>query len=189
MSDFSLDTAAASPNPAGSDTLMAMQGKIALDQTRLNRIWDELARPIVFTNGVFDILHRGHVTYLALASALGATLVVAINSDASVRMLGKGEARPCNPMEDRALVLAALSSVDVVTCFAERTPCSLIERLKPEIYVKGGDYDIEALEETRLIRSWGGTALALPFVDGHSTTATLARLSRGRPSGTGSSNP
>lgn len=153
-----------------------MLGKIVLEYARLERTWASLARPIVFTNGVFDILHRGHVTYLAQARALGGSLVVAINTDASVRLLGKGDDRPYNTEIDRAVVLAALGSVDCVTSFGERTPCALIERVRPDIYVKGGDYDIETLEETRLVRSWGGTALALSLVDGYSTTATLGKM-------------
>lgn len=134
-----------------------------------------MPRPLVFTNGVFDILHRGHVSYLAAARAMGAALVVAINTDASVRMLGKGDDRPYNAQNDRALVLAALASVDMVLFFAERTPCDLIRMVRPDIYVKGGDYDMETLEETRLVRSWGGEAYAIPFVEGYSTTGLLAK--------------
>jgi D-glycero-beta-D-manno-heptose 1-phosphate adenylyltransferase len=134
-----------------------------------------LPRPLVFTNGVFDVLHRGHVTYLQAARARGAALVVALNTDASARMLGKGPDRPLNGEADRAVVIAALESVDAVTFFAERTPCALLQRLRPDLYVKGGDYDMEQLEETRLIRSWGGEAEAIPFVAGYSTTALVAR--------------
>lgn len=132
-----------------------------------------LPRPLVFTNGVFDVLHRGHVSYLAAARAMGAALIVAINTDASVRMLGKGDDRPYNAQNDRALVLAALASVDKVLFFNERTPCDLIRMVQPDIYVKGGDYDMETLEETKLVRSWGGDAYAIPFVAGYSTTALL----------------
>lgn len=135
-----------------------------------------LPRPIVFTNGVFDILHRGHATYLAQARALGASLVVGVNTDASVRMLGKGDDRPLNTQADRLAVLAALESVSLVVLFAERTPVELIQRVRPDIYVKGGDYDIDALEETRVVRSWGGTALAIPFEHDRSTTALLKRV-------------
>jgi D-glycero-beta-D-manno-heptose 1-phosphate adenylyltransferase len=140
--------------------------------------WSVLQRPLVFTNGVFDILHRGHVTYLEAARRLGAALIVALNTDASVRMLGKDPERPINTEWDRAIVVAALACVDAVTFFGERTPCELLEEIRPNLYVKGGDYDIEALEETRLVRSWGGDARAIPFVDGYSTTEMLAR-SRG----------
>ncbi|EAP71965.1 D-glycero-D-manno-heptose-1-phosphate adenylyltransferase [Ralstonia solanacearum UW551] len=135
-----------------------------------------LPRPLVFTNGVFDILHRGHVTYLAQARALGASLVVGVNTDASVRMLGKGDDRPLNAQGDRLAVLAALESVSLVVLFAERTPVELIRRVRPDIYVKGGDYDIDTLEETRVVRSWGGTALAIPFEHDRSTTQLLKRV-------------
>ncbi len=137
---------------------------------------DALARPIVFTNGVFDLLHRGHVNYLQNAAALGGSLIVAVNSDASAKMLGKGPDRPLNKAEDRAAVLAGLASVALVTFFDEPTPVELIKKLKPEIYVKGGDYDMETLEETRFMRSWGGDAVAIPFVDGYSTTAIVKRI-------------
>lgn len=134
-----------------------------------------LPRPLVFTNGVFDVLHRGHVTYLAAARTLGAGLFVAVNSDESVRMLGKGPDRPINRAEDRALVLAALESVSGVGIFAERTPLALLERVRPEIYVKGGDYTIEQLPEAEAMRAWGGRTVILPFVDGYSTTELLRR--------------
>jgi rfaE bifunctional protein nucleotidyltransferase chain/domain len=135
-----------------------------------------LARPVVFTNGVFDILHRGHVSYLAQARALGASLVVGLNSDASARTLGKGPDRPLNAEADRACVLAALESVSLVTLFDESTPVALLQRVRPDVYVKGGDYDIDALEETRWVRSWGGDARALGFVDGYSTSALVRRI-------------
>lgn len=131
---------------------------------------------MVFTNGVFDILHRGHVSYLAEARALGASLVIGLNSDASARLLGKGPDRPLNGELDRACVLAALESVSLVTLFDESTPVELLRLVQPQWYVKGGDYDIEALEETRWVRSWGGAAAALPFVDGYSTTSLLRRI-------------
>ena len=137
-----------------------------------------LPQPVVFTNGVFDILHRGHVTYLAQARAMGASLVVGLNSDASARGLGKGPERPLNTELDRACVLAALESVSLVVIFDEPTPVELLRRVRPHWYVKGGDYDIEKLAETALVRSWGGQARALPFVDGHSTTALVARIRR-----------
>jgi rfaE bifunctional protein nucleotidyltransferase chain/domain len=135
-----------------------------------------LPRPRVFTNGVFDILHRGHVSYLAQARALGASLVVGLNSDRSARLLGKGPDRPLNGEVDRACVLAALQSVSLVTWFDEATPCALLQAVQPELYVKGGDYDMEVLEETRLVRSWGGEARAIPFVDGYSTTRLVQRI-------------
>lgn len=136
-------------------------------------------RPLVFTNGVFDVLHRGHVTYLAQARALGAALLVAVNSDASARALGKGPDRPLNRELDRALVVAALQSVDHVVLFDEPTPCELIERIRPDVYVKGGDYDVDRLREAELVRSWGGRAVALPFVGGYSTTQLVERIRKG----------
>jgi D-glycero-beta-D-manno-heptose 1-phosphate adenylyltransferase len=135
-----------------------------------------LPQPVVFTNGVFDILHRGHVSYLAQARALGASLVIGLNSDASARMLGKGPDRPLNAELDRACVLAALESVSLVTLFDEATPVELLKLVRPKLYVKGGDYDIETLAETALVRSWGGDARALSFVDGYSTTALVKRI-------------
>ena len=134
------------------------------------------ARPLVFTNGVFDLLHSGHVVYLAAARALGAALLVGVNTDRSVRQLGKGPDRPLNGERDRALVLAALASVSYVTLFEEATPCELMRRCRPDVYVKGGDYDVETLEETRLVRSWGGRALAMPLHAGYSTTALVQRI-------------
>jgi D-glycero-beta-D-manno-heptose 1-phosphate adenylyltransferase len=135
-----------------------------------------LPRPLVFTNGVFDVLHRGHVSYLAQARELGASLLVAVNSDASARQLGKGPDRPLNNEADRALVIAALQSVSAVMLFDERTPYALLERVRPDIYVKGGDYDMSTLEETRLVKSWGGSALAIAFVEGYSTTQLLKKI-------------
>ena len=135
-----------------------------------------LPQPVVFTNGVFDILHRGHVSYLAQARALGASLVIGLNSDTSARLLGKGPDRPLNADVDRACVLAALESVSLVTLFDEATPVELLKLVRPQLYVKGGDYDIETLEETKWVRSWGGDARALSFVDGYSTTALVRRI-------------
>jgi rfaE bifunctional protein nucleotidyltransferase chain/domain len=140
-----------------------------------------LPRPLVFTNGVFDILHRGHVSYLCAARALGACLAVGLNSDASARGLGKGADRPLNTALDRACVLGALTAVDAVLLFDEPTPLALLALCRPDIYVKGGDYDIEQLAETALVRSWGGQALALPFVAGYSTTALVQRIGRTAP--------
>jgi rfaE bifunctional protein nucleotidyltransferase chain/domain len=139
----------------------------------------ELARPIVFTNGVFDILHRGHVTYLAQARALGASLVVAVNSDASVRMLGKGDDRPVNAQQDRAALLAALESIELVTLFDEREPLVPLLATRAEIFVKGGDYDIDSIPEAALVRSWNGRCVAIDFAHERSTTALLARLRAG----------
>ena len=135
-----------------------------------------LPQPVVFTNGVFDVLHRGHVTYLAQARELGASLVVALNTDASARRLGKGPDRPLNNEQDRAVVLAALASVSLVTWFDEDTPLELIAQLKPAILVKGGDYDMGKLGETAVVESYGGQALAIPFVSGYSTTDLVRRI-------------
>jgi rfaE bifunctional protein nucleotidyltransferase chain/domain len=136
----------------------------------------QAARPLVFTNGVFDVLHRGHVTYLAQARALGAVLLVALNTDASARRLGKGPDRPLNGEDDRAALIAALQVVDLVTFFDEDTPYQLIERVKPDILVKGGDYDMDQLDEARLVRSYGGTATAIDFIHQRSTTALVQRI-------------
>ncbi|HXF45937.1 MAG TPA: adenylyltransferase/cytidyltransferase family protein [Burkholderiaceae bacterium] len=140
----------------------------------------QLARPAVLTNGVFDLLHRGHVTYLARARALGASLVVAVNSDASVKRLGKGEDRPINSESDRAALLAALESVTLVTIFDEEVPLPVLEIVRPEVYVKGGDYDMNAIPEARLARTWGARTVAIPFEFERSTTALLARIRSGR---------
>lgn len=135
-----------------------------------------LPRPLVFTNGVFDVLHRGHVMYLAQARALGASLVVALNTDASARRLGKGPDRPLNLEVDRACVIAALAATSLVTWFDEDTPLELIAQIQPDILVKGGDYDMQKLAETRVVEAYGGRALALPFVDGYSTTALVRKI-------------
>ncbi len=136
----------------------------------------KLPRPMVFTNGVFDILHRGHASYLAQARELGASLVVGVNSDASVKMLGKGDDRPINTEADRQALLAALASVDVVALFTEQTPVQLIEKIRPDIYVKGGDYEIDTLPETRVVKMWGGKAVAIPFIYERSTTTLLGKI-------------
>ena len=135
-----------------------------------------LPKPVVFTNGVFDVLHRGHVTYLEQARALGGSLVVALNTDASAKRLGKGDDRPLNNQQDRAAVIAALESVSLVTWFDEDTPLSLITELKPNTLVKGGDYDMQKLAETAVVTSYGGTAVAIAFVDGYSTTALVEKI-------------
>jgi len=154
---------------------MSPEDKICLPQD-LSKKLAALPRPLVMTNGVFDVLHRGHVSYLHRAAQLGASLLVAVNSDASARMLGKGPDRPLNAAEDRAYVLAGLASVSLLTFFDTRTPVELIRAIRPDIYVKGGDYDMETLEETRVVRSWGGQSVAIPFVDGFSTTALVQRI-------------
>ncbi len=147
-----------------------------VDPQALRARRDRLPGPVVFTNGVFDVLHRGHVSYLDEAARLGATLIVAANTDASVRRLGKGSDRPLNPLEDRMALLAALACVDWVTWFDEDTPEALIDLLRPDLIVKGGDYDMETLPETRLVRSWGGDAVAIPFRFQRSTTSLVSRI-------------
>ncbi len=135
-----------------------------------------LPHPVVFTNGVFDILHRGHVTYLAQARALGASLVVAVNSDASVKLLGKGDDRPINAEADRAAVVAALASVDLVVIFPDKVPLEAVRRARPDLYVKGGDYEVENLTEAKLAASWGGRAVTIAFEHQRSTTALLKKV-------------
>jgi rfaE bifunctional protein nucleotidyltransferase chain/domain len=135
-----------------------------------------LPRPLVFTNGVFDILHRGHVTYLAQARALGASLIAAANSDASVRRLGKGEDRPINTLLDRAAVLASLASVDLVTWFDTDTPLALILACHPDVLVKGGDWETEDIVGGREVLTWGGNVHSIPFEHERSTSATLAKI-------------
>ena len=139
----------------------------------------KLPRPLVFTNGVFDILHRGHVTYLAQARAQGASLLVAANSDASVRRLGKGDDRPVNSLADRMAVLAALACVDLVTGFEQDTPLDLILLARPDVLVKGGDWPADRIVGASEVQSWGGRALSIPFLHDLSTTATLKKIRRG----------
>jgi rfaE bifunctional protein nucleotidyltransferase chain/domain len=135
-----------------------------------------LPRPLVFTNGCFDILHRGHVTYLAQARALGASLIVGVNTDASVKRLGKGDERPINNQDDRMAVLAALESVSLVTGFDEDTPLNLILACKPDVLVKGGDWAVTDIVGAREVQGWGGTVHSIPFLHERSTTATLAKI-------------
>lgn len=135
-----------------------------------------LPRPVVFTNGVFDILHRGHVSYLDQAAALGAALIVGVNTDESVRRLHKGPERPLNGIDDRLAVLAALASVTLVIPFAEDTPLELIRAVHPDVLVKGGDWIMDGLPESALVRSWGGAVLSIPFVVERSTTSLVERI-------------
>ena len=138
-----------------------------------------LQRPLIFTNGVFDILHRGHVTYLARARELGAALLVALNSDASARRLGKGPDRPINPLEDRLALAAALAYVDAVTWFDEDTPEQLIAACRPEVLVKGGDWPVERIAGASEVLARGGRVLSIPFEHERSTTALLGRIRAG----------
>ena len=135
-----------------------------------------LPRPLVFTNGVFDILHRGHVTYLAQARSLGASLIVAVNSDASVKRLGKGDDRPINGEEDRMAVLAALECVSLVTLFGEDTPLAAILAAHPDVLVKGGDWNVNQIVDATEVRAWGGSVHSIAFRHERSTTATLAKV-------------
>ena len=138
-----------------------------------------LPRPLVFTNGVFDLLHRGHVTYLARARALGAALLVALNTDASARRLGKGAERPLNALEDRMAVLAALASVDAVTWFDEDTPEALIAACRPDVLAKGGDWPVERIAGAQGVLARGGQVVSIPFEHERSTTRLVERIRKG----------
>lgn len=136
----------------------------------------QLPKPIVFTNGCFDIIHRGHVSYLAQARALGGSLILALNTDASVKRQGKGDDRPINSLENRAAVCAALQSVDWVTWFDEDTPLNLIEQIQPDILVKGGDWQPEKIVGAKETLARGGQVHSIPFLHQTSTTQTLAKI-------------
>ncbi len=136
----------------------------------------KLPRPLVFTNGVFDILHRGHVTYLAQARALGASLIVALNDDDSVRRLAKGPDRPINPLPDRLAVMAALESVAMVTWFSDDTPLQLIQRCRPDVLVKGGDWPVHAIVGASDVIGWGGRVESIDFAHQRSTTSLLQKI-------------
>jgi rfaE bifunctional protein nucleotidyltransferase chain/domain len=164
---------------ASSPSIPAFEAKICKPENLSARL-ARIARPLVFTNGVFDILHRGHVTYLAQARALGASLLVAVNSDASARALGKGAERPVNALADRLALLAALEAVTLVTWFERETPLELIVAAKPEVLVKGGDWKPEAIVGAKEAKSWGGAVHSIPFAHERSTTALLERI-RGKP--------
>ena len=156
-------------------SLPAFEAKIC-SPTDLARQVLQLPRPLVFTNGVFDILHRGHVTYLAQARALGASLIVGVNDDASVRRLGKGPDRPINSLADRMAVLAALEAVSLVVAFGDDTPLQLILAARPDGLVKGGDWKLDAIVGAREVHGWGGTVHSIAFDHERSTTATLTRI-------------
>lgn len=153
----------------------SFMSKIVQPGTLSERL-QNLPPPIVMTNGVFDILHRGHVTYLAQARALGKSLVVAVNSDDSVRLLGKGPDRPINKEEDRAAVLAALESVSLVVVFSEKVPLSTVHTVHPDIYVKGGDYELADIPEAQMVLGWGGQAYTIHFDYIRSTTALIRKI-------------
>ena len=152
---------------AGIDDLAALAGRLAAERAS--------GRRIVFTNGCFDVLHRGHVGYLRQARELGDVLVVALNSDASVARL-KGPQRPVNTLADRAGVVGALDGVDLVTAFDADTPIGLIELLCPEIYAKGGDYTPQMLAETPVVERVGGRVRVLDYLSDHSTSAIVDRI-------------
>ena len=137
-----------------------------------------LPRPLVFTNGCFDILHRGHVTLLAQARAQGASMIVALNTDASVKRLGKGDDRPVNRLEDRLAVMAALECADLVTWFDEDTPLERILECRPDVLVKGGDWPVEKIVGNAEVTAWGGRTLSIPFIHQKSTTALLDKIRR-----------
>ncbi len=159
-------------------SIPAFESKICAPDELAARI-AQLPRPLVFTNGVFDLLHRGHASYLAQARALGKSLLVAVNSDDSVRRLGKGPDRPINPQADRMALVAALEAVSLVTWFDDATPLALIRLAKPEVLVKGGDWAPERIVGSAEVKSWGGTVHSIPFLHERSTSATLAKIRRG----------
>ena len=153
----------------------AFESKIVAPGDLAHRL-AELPRPLVFTNGCFDILHRGHVTLLAQARALGATMVVALNTDASVKRLGKGDDRPVNTLADRLAVMAAVECVSLVTWFDEDTPIERILDCRPDILVKGGDWPVDKIVGNREVTGWGGTVVSIPFIHQKSTTALLEKI-------------
>ncbi|MEI8035512.1 MAG: adenylyltransferase/cytidyltransferase family protein [Betaproteobacteria bacterium] len=150
--------------------------KKILDPSSLPDSLNRLPRPLVFTNGVFDILHRGHVTYLAQARAEGASLVVALNSDASTRRLGKGEDRPINTLADRLAVIASLEAVSAVTWFEEDTPIERIKIIRPDVLVKGGDWAATNIVGATEVLAWGGRVLSIDFLHEKSTSALLSSI-------------
>ncbi len=152
------------------------QRKIVRDPAQLAARLAQLARPAVFTNGCFDILHRGHVAYLEEAAALGKSLVVGVNSDASVRRLEKGQNRPINPLDDRMAVLAALGCVSLITSFEDDTPLALIKLVRPDHLVKGGDWTPDKIVGSEVVKSYGGQVHSIPFRYDRSTTELLRRI-------------
>jgi rfaE bifunctional protein nucleotidyltransferase chain/domain len=153
----------------------AFEGKIVAPDQLVTRLAD-LPRPLVFTNGCFDILHRGHVTLLGQARALGKAMVVALNTDASVKRLGKGDDRPVNTLADRLAVIAALECVSLVTWFDEDTPIERILECRPDVLVKGGDWPVEKIVGNTEVAGWGGRTVSIPFIHQKSTTALLEKI-------------
>ncbi|GMR00557.1 MAG: hypothetical protein BMS9Abin18_1420 [Zetaproteobacteria bacterium] len=139
--------------------------------------WRSQGKRIVFTNGCFDLLHPGHINYLEKARALGDVLIIGLNDDDSVRRL-KGPTRPINPLPDRAIMLTALKSVDMVVAFPEDTPLELIKSLMPDVLVKGGDYEPDSIVGAKEVRESGGKVIVMPFVNGHSSSALITRIRR-----------
>jgi len=158
------------PPPAFEDKIVA-PGDLA---ARLA----QLPRPLVFTNGCFDILHRGHVTLLGQARALGQSMLVALNADTSVKRLGKGDDRPVNALADRLAVIAALDCVALVTWFDEDTPIERILESRPDVLVKGGDWPVDKIVGHSEVAGWGGTTVSIPFIHQKSTTALLDKIRR-----------
>lgn len=169
-------------------TLDLLRQKLVSSEEAKQRVntWKQEGGKVVFTNGCFDILHQGHVTYLAQASDEGDRLIIGLNTDASVKRQGKGEDRPVNAENSRALVLAALGFVDMIVFFEEDTPISLINALKPDVLVKGADYDPDEMDPlskrfivgSTEVKAYGGTVKAIPLVEGFSTTAILNRIKK-----------
>ena len=157
-------------------TLRAASDKVVSRDELTRRLSRPRSDTVVFTNGVFDLMHRGHATYLAAARALGDVLVVGLNTDASTRRLGKGEDRPLVGEADRAFVLGSLECVDYVCLFDEDTPSDLIDALVPDVLVKGGDYDLTDVVGRETVEANGGRVELIPFVEGYSTTDLLRRI-------------
>jgi len=153
----------------------SFERKVCAPEELADRL-QSIARPLVFTNGVFDLLHRGHVTYLAQARSLGASLLVALNSDDSARRLAKGPDRPILELADRAAVVAALESVNLVSWFSDDTPIQLILATRPDVLVKGGDWQPESIVGAREVRAWGGSVHSIPFLFERSTTSIVRRI-------------
>lgn len=165
-------------NTATADSLLPARYERKLVNGKLAEFCQRLPRPLVFTNGCFDILHRGHIDYLDQARQLGESLIVAINSDASVKRQNKGEDRPINPLEDRMVLLAALESVDAVVVFDDETPLAVITEIQPDILVKGGDWAVEQIVGAELVIANGGQVISMPFRYQRSTTSLLERIRR-----------
>jgi rfaE bifunctional protein nucleotidyltransferase chain/domain len=157
-------------------TFRAPASKVLSVETLLEKHGRPRAHSVVFTNGVFDLIHRGHTTYLAAARALGDVLVVGVNSDASARGQGKGPGRPIIEEVDRAELLASLEAVDVVCLFDEDTPSALVGSLLPDVLVKGGDYDLDQVAGRMAVEEAGGRVELIPFMDGYSSSDLIQRI-------------